>query len=149
MKINRETVLRYGILFLLVGIILMICDHPVVRILGSIEIFIGSLSLVVFNGEKYKYLKLLHHSLLYKGYEISFKRQRLTCIVLCIACFLSNSISWGILLHKNIISTWVFNVIGLVYILLLLPLARPTDDIEKQLAHDNAEQLIDLMKNHE
>lgn len=149
MNISRGKVLRNGILFLIVGIILMIFDYPIVRIIGSIDIFTSTFSLIVFNGEKYKYLKLLHNSLLRKGYQMSVTRQRITCIVLCVVLFLGNSMSWGILLYRDIISAWVFNVIGLIFILLLFPLLRPTDDVEKQLADENAEQLIDLMKNHE
>ena len=103
----------------------MLFNAPMVRLVGSIGIFIGSLSLIIFNSEKYKYLKLLHISLLQKGYNITFKKQRLVCLLLCFALFFCNSFSWGYLLYFGIISKLVFNIVGAIFILFLLPFFSP------------------------
>lgn len=84
---SRSTVLSYGVIFFSLGILLMLFNAPMVRLVGSIGIFIGSLSLIIFNSEKYKYLKLLHISLLQRGYNITFKKQRLVCLFV-VFCFI-------------------------------------------------------------
>lgn len=142
---SRSTVLSYGVIFFSLGILLMLFNAPMVRLVGSIGIFIGSLSLIIFNSEKYKYLKLLHISLLQRGYNITFKKQRLVCLLLCYALFFCNSFSWGCLLYFGIISKLVFNIIGVIFILFLLPVFSSPDNIERQVADENADKLIDLM----
>ena len=144
-RISRGKVLRYGIFFFSVGIFCMLINVPIVRILGSLEIFIGSFSLIVYNWEKYNYLKLLHNILLQKGIKVSFKKHKFICILLCVSLFLCNSFSWGFLLFLGVVSKLVFNVVGGVFILLLLPLASSPDEIEKRLANANAEELFNQL----
>lgn len=48
---SRSTVLSYGVIFFSLGILLMLFNAPMVRLVGSIGIFIGSLSLIIFNSE--------------------------------------------------------------------------------------------------
>lgn len=146
-KIKRSRILTNGIAFLTAGFLFMLCDVPCIRLLGGIGIFIGSLSLIIYNSEKYKYFKLLHIALSQKGYNVSFKKQRLICLLLCMFLFFCNSFSWGFMAYINLIPQWVVNVVGGLYILFLLPLALSPDDIEKQLANESVEKLIDLMKN--
>ena len=150
-RIKRGRILRNGAFFCSLGILLMLFDANYVRLIGSVEFFIGSLSIIIYNAEKYKYLKLLKISFLQKGYNISFKKQRLVCLLICLAMFFCNAFSWGYLLYLGIISKLVFNIIGIVFILLLLPLlpvVYSTDNIEK-LADEASDKLIDLIKNHE
>ena len=144
-SISRGTVLRHGIIFLSFGIFFMFFKAPTVRLVGSVEIFIGSLSLIIYNSEKYKYFKLLHNSLLQKGYNVTFKKQRLFCLFLCFALFFCNLFSWSYLLYVSIISKIVFNIVGIVFTLLLLPVLLSTDNMEKQLADESANKFIDIM----
>lgn len=146
-KIKRERVIKAGIFFLILGFLFLIPNHNLSRFVGAVEVFIGCLSCMIYNIEKFKFIRLLDKSLRDMGYAINFKSTRTWCVIICIVLFILNSIVWGWLVRLGIITSLVFQIVGCVFTILLLPAFSRPDAIEEELAKDSAKTLIDQLNN--
>lgn len=145
-SISRDKVLRVGRAFLVLGIILLFPSSARFKLLGATWIFIGSLSLIVYNAEKFKYFKLLHRCLMSKGYIINFRKAKLISLLWCIGLFVINNFAWFYLLYLHIIPQWVFDTVGFVFSILLIPIVFSPDKTDHSLVESHTMQLINMMK---
>ncbi len=141
-NIERYKLKNYGLGFLLFGLFLLIFNNNTVRLIGAIETLIGCFSCMIYNIEKFKFVYLIDKELRDLGYLVSFRQVKIWCVVICIALFLLCSIVWGWLKYLGIISSLAFQVVGFIFILLLIPAAKKPDSTEKSLAAKSANQLI-------
>ena len=117
---KRIELLRRGLAFILLGIVFLIIPSSMCKAIGGFEFFIGAVTCSIYNFEKFKFYKALRREARKRFYQCPFRPFVISVLCLC-SLFLTTSFVWGYLMYEDIVSPIVFQIVGVVYWVLLIP----------------------------
>lgn len=139
---KRVKLLKRGLAFILLGIVFLIIPSSTCKTIGAFEFFIGAVTCSIYNFEKFKFYKALRREAHKRFYQFPFRPFVSSVLCLC-SLFLSTSFVWGYLVYEDIILPIVFQIVGVVYWVLLIPCiwSWQIDEYDEKLIMSIIEQL--------